>query len=127
MPHIIIEYSQDSVSLNTAKKLVNTAFEAVNLTGLFKKDNIKARLHPVEIYQLGLPNSGFMHVMCRIHPGKTPEQKMQLTQTILSHLESVLKPELKPELKSEIKAESGLVITVEVIEMDRTKYAKVVL
>jgi 5-carboxymethyl-2-hydroxymuconate isomerase len=119
MPHIILEYSQDSVSLNTAKKLVHTAFEAVKLTGLFKTENIKARLHPVEIYQLGLPDSGFMHVMCRIHPGKTPEQKMQLTQTILSHLEAVLRPE--------IKAKRGLVITVEVIEMDRTKYAKVVL
>jgi len=119
MPHIIIEYSQDSVLPETAKKLVSSVFEAVKLTGLFKTENIKVRLHPVEIYQLGLPDSGFMHVMCRIHPGKNPEQKIQLTQTILSHLESVLKPELK--------AESGLVITVEVVEMDRTKYAKVVL
>ena len=119
MPHIILEYSQDSFASNTAKTLVSNIFETVKLTGLFKTENIKVRLHPVEIYQLGLPKSGFMHVMCRIHPGKTTEQKRQLTQTILSDLESVLKPE--------IKSQSGFVITVEVVEMDRTKYAKVVL
>lgn len=119
MPHIILEHSQDSFTSSTAKTLAKGVFETVKLTGLFKTENIKVRLHPVEIYQLELPNSGFMHVMCRIHPGKTNEQKRLLTQSILTHLESVLKPD--------IKSQSEFVITVEVLEMDRTKYAKVVL
>ena len=113
MPHIIIEYSQDSFSLSTPKKLVEGAFEAVKATGLFKADNIKVRAHPVMDYRLGLPNSGFIHVMCRIHSGKTDVQKLLLSQSVLVSLQSGLS--------------EAVVITVEVVEMDEMSYSKKVI
>ena len=119
MPHIIVEYTPDSMAENSEKALLNATFEAVKSTGLFKTQNIKVRLHPIEFYQLGLENSGFIHVMCRIHPGKSADQKQQLTQQILSAL--------NVSVQTVMKEKMGLVMTVEVEEMDRTKYAKVVL
>lgn len=110
MPHIIIEYSQESFSSTTPKKWVDEAFEAVKATGLFKADNIKVRAHPVVDYRLGLPDSGFMHVMCRIHSGKTDVQKLLLSQSLLVSLQNGLS--------------DAVVITVEVIEMDEMSYSK---
>jgi 5-carboxymethyl-2-hydroxymuconate isomerase len=113
MPHIIIEYSQDSLASTTLKSWVDGAFETVKATGLFKSDNIKVRAHPVMDYRLGLPDSGFIHVMCRIHAGKTDVQKLLLSQSLLVSLQNGLS--------------EAVVITVEVIEMDEMSYSKKVL
>ena len=113
MPHIIIEYSQNSLQSVDEKGLLESAFEAVKSAGLFTLDNIKVRLHKVEHYQLGLPESEFIHVMCRIHVGKTSEQKLQLTQTILQAIQ--------------VLVQAPCVMTAEVVEMNRDSYAKVVL
>lgn len=113
MPHIIIEYSQDRFSSTTPKKWVVDAFEAVAATGLFKVDNIKVRAHPVIEYRLGLSNAGFIHVMCRIHSGKTDVQKLLLSQSLLVSLQNGLN--------------ERVVITVEVVEMDEMSYSKKVL
>lgn len=114
MPHIIIEYSLASPDSNldstSAQTLVDTAFNAVLQTHTFTPANIKVRLHPVQFYRLGLKDVGFIHVMCRIHAGKTLEQKQQLTQSLLQAL-------------SKIETQKR-VITVEVIEMVRDSYAK---
>lgn len=113
MPHIIIEYSQDSLPSTSLKGFVEGAFEAVKATGLFNADNIKVRAHPVMDYRLGLPDSGFIHVMCRIHSGKTDVQKLLLSQSLLVSLQNGLS--------------KAVVITVEVIEMDEMSYSKKVL
>jgi len=110
MPHIVIEYSQNSLQFSDEKRMLKSAFEAVKLAGLFTLDNIKVRLHPVEQYQLALPDYGFIHVMCRMHIGKTSAQKQQLTQHILDAIS--------------LLAEKKTVITVEVVEMARDSYAK---
>jgi 5-carboxymethyl-2-hydroxymuconate isomerase len=113
MPHIIIEYSQDCLASTTVKGRVDGAFETVKATGLFNSDNIKVRAHPVMDYRLGLPDSGFIHVMCRIHAGKTDVQKLLLSQSLLVSLQNGLS--------------ESIVITVEVIEMDEMSYSKKVL
>jgi len=113
MPHIMIEFSQDKLEALQPQVLVEKAFETVKLTGLFTSENIKVRLHPVEFYQLGLKDSGFVHIICRIHAGKTELQKSKLTQDLLKAISESLN--------------GGWVITVEVIEMDRNSYAKQVL
>lgn len=113
MPHIIVEYSQDTVPSTMLKRWVDGAFETVKATGLFKTDNIKVRAHPVMDYRLGLPDSGFIHVMCRIHSGKTDVQKLLLSQSLLVSLQNGLS--------------KAVVITVEVVEMDEMSYSKKVL
>lgn len=113
MPHIIIEYSQDRFSSTTPKNWVADAFESVVATGLFKTNNIKVRAHPVIEYRLGLHNAGFIHVICRIHAGKTDVQKLLLSQSLLVSLQNGLS--------------EPVVITVEVVEMDEMSYSKQVL
>ncbi|WP_028486480.1 5-carboxymethyl-2-hydroxymuconate Delta-isomerase [Thiomicrorhabdus chilensis] len=113
MPHIIIEYSQESLSRKLVKFLLSEAFYAVKSTRLFDEQNIKVRAHPVEHYQLGESDSGFMHIICRIHTGKTQDEKQLLTQTLLKSVKGVMM--------------SSMVITVEVVEMDDSSYAKTVL
>lgn len=110
MPHIIIEYSQESVPLTALKPWVGNAFDAVKSTGLFKTENIKVRVHPVMEYRLGVQNVGFVHVMCRIHVGKTEVQKLLLSQSLLIALQHGIS--------------RSMVITVEVIEMDEMSYSK---
>ncbi|WP_019556580.1 5-carboxymethyl-2-hydroxymuconate Delta-isomerase [Thiomicrorhabdus arctica] len=110
MPHIIIEYSQDTVPATTLKNWVDGAFETVKATGLFETENIKVRAHPVMDYRLGLPDTGFVHAMCRIHIGKTDVQKLLLSQSLLVALQ--------------IGLSEAVVVTVEVIEMDGMSYAK---
>ncbi|MDG6773079.1 hypothetical protein QCB45_01960 [Thiomicrorhabdus sp. ZW0627] len=110
MPHIILEYSQDTIPDNVVKTMVSSAYDAVKSTGLFDEANLKVRAHPVTHYQLGLLDCGFIHVMCRIHSGKTDEQKRLLTQTVLKNLEGLFK--------------GSVVITVEVVDMDKSTYAK---
>ncbi len=110
MPHIIFEYSQNTFANKEQSELLDCAFEAVESTGLFNADNIKVRLHPVENYRLGLKEHGFMHVICRIHQGRSVQHRVELSQAMLTALSKLMS--------------SKLVITVEVVEMERASYAK---
>ena len=113
MPHIIIEHSQSAIALPERQGLVDELYQVVESAGLFKSENIKVRLHPLEYFKLGLPDSEFIHVMCRIHVGKTDEQKQWLTQAVLNAISE--------------RIEGRCVITVEVVEMARGSYAKMIL
>lgn len=112
MPHIIIEYSQSSIPEKDLVGFMSEAYDAVKSTELFEEENIKLRLHPVEHFQLGLPDFGFIHAMCRIHIGKTEAEKKHLTKALLSALKRSVK--------------GRVVITVEVMDMDRLCYAKTI-
>lgn len=113
MPHIIIEYSQDNVSENEINAMISKVFDVVKSTMLFDEENIKVRSHPVQHYKLGLTDSGFIHIQCRIHAGKTTLQKQRLTQSIVDGLKGLFS--------------QSVVITAEVADMDKTTYAKAVL
>lgn len=110
MPHIIIEYSDDTISPEGTQLMLDKVFEAVEETGLFQPLNIKVRAIPVSYYRLGSAAKGFIHIQCRIHVGRAAEQKKYLTETIVSALQTTF---------SEIA-----VITAEVTDMDRGSYSK---
>ncbi|WP_029407476.1 5-carboxymethyl-2-hydroxymuconate Delta-isomerase [Thiomicrorhabdus sp. Milos-T2] len=143
MPHIVIEYSKDSfefkdlpsthnkmgqsqrLPLNTPLSmplsmplsipgLVDSVFEAVANTNIVKSENIKVRTYAAEFYKLGLNNTGFIHVVCKTHSGKTENEKKGLSQTIVNALERMVKS----------TAKHSMVITVEVVEMDTPSYSK---
>lgn len=140
MPHIVIEYSQDSFeskdipyankalsrpqdipSVNKLEGLsqgipglVNSVFDAVVNTNIVKPENIKVRTYAAEFYKLGLMNTGFIHAVCKTHTGKSDLEKQALSQAILKSLEQFVQS----------TAENSIVITVEVVEMDRSSYSK---
>ena len=79
MPHIIIEYSSDCICSDIAASMVDAAYVSVQETELFATKNIKVRAIPVDIYRLGSAQTGYVHVQCRIHSGRTAEQSRRLS------------------------------------------------
>lgn len=109
MPHCIIEHS---ASLD-AKFLLPLVFSSVKNSLLFAPDgsDIKVRAMAYQHYLTGQSQADFIHVVLRILSGRTTEQKQQLSALVLETL-----GELKLVCCS---------ITVEVVDIDRSSYAKV--
>jgi len=110
MPHIIIEYSAESHSKSFHETIMTSAFDTVVDSGLFDEANIKIRLIPIEHYLLAAGKRGFYHIQCRIHRGRTDKQKLNLSKAMVDSLSK---------LTSHVS-----VITCEMVEMDRSSYAK---
>lgn len=110
MPHIIIEYAQDACPEQQLPALLQALHQDVINSGLFERDNIKTRLIPVQHYQLSDACQAYVAIQCRIHGGRSVEQKQQLSQSLAqTALQFVPR---------------NTVITAEVVEMDRNSYTK---
>ena len=110
MPHLVIEYPQDRLEVVQVEGLLDAVNDAAVATELFKVSHIRVRAIPQAHYRAGGRKEPFIHVQCRIHAGRTEEQKKQLSEAVLGAIR-----------------EQGLavkVITVEVLEMDGASYAK---
>jgi 5-carboxymethyl-2-hydroxymuconate isomerase len=110
MPHIIVEYARGACPELQLPSMLDAVHQAVADSGLFATDNIKTRLLNVDAYRLAVQYQYFIAVQCRIHPGRSSEQKQALSQSILKAIQ--------------LYVYANTVITVEVIEMDRNSYAK---
>ncbi len=110
MPHIIVEYTADSLDQSSPGELMQAVYTAVVESQLFKESNIKLRAIPVEHYRLGSSGQGFIHVQCRIHQGRDDAQKQRLSQLIVASLS--------------VQPLPVSVITCEITELHRASYAK---
>jgi len=110
MPHLIIEYPQDCVTDVQIESLLDTLHRAALQSGLFDESHIRLRAVPLNHYRSGGKHKSFIHVQCRIHAGRTDDQKRLLSEAILAAIRE--------------QALAVAVITVEVVEMDRASYAK---
>ena len=115
MPHCIIEHSS-SIDSNT---LIPLVFNASMESSLFEKDgsDIKVRVVPFTHYQTGVLQSAttqadFIHVTMRILSGRNTKQKLMLSKLVLESLSTL-------SLK-------GCSTSVEVVDIDRASYSKVV-
>lgn len=86
MPHIIIESTIENPQLDVSVSLLDVIYKAVNDTGLFDVDNIKARIVPISSYKLSTGMTGFIHIQCRIHAGRSGNEKKLLTTGIMNAL-----------------------------------------
>lgn len=111
MPHCIIEYSKD-IEIEPAR-LMSVVFKSTLKSTLFKEHHIKTRTLAFENYQKGACKENFIHVCAKILMGRTLQQRSMLSQSILDGLVSL-------DLQS-------VTITVEVIEMEKASYAKIVM
>jgi 5-carboxymethyl-2-hydroxymuconate isomerase len=116
MPHCVIEHSS---SLDS-KALMPLVFNASLASSLFEKDgcDIKVRAVAFTQYQTGKVHSNiaqidFIHVTLKILSGRNTKQKKMLSHLVLSNLETLA-----------LKACS---ISVEVVDIDRATYAKLVI
>ena len=110
MPHCIIEHS---VSLDS-NILMPLVFSAALSSGLFDADgrDIKVRALPYHSYLTGPIKSDFVHIILKILSGRSEEQKQMLSQIVLAKINTLM-------LKN-------CSLTIEVVDMDRTSYAKCV-
>ena len=115
MPHCIIEHSAKIDS----NALIPLVFNASLESSLFEQDgsDIKVRVLPFTHYQTGSLQSAssqadFIHVSLRILSGRNTEQKLMLSRLVLESLATL-------NLK-------GCSTSVEVVDIDRASYSKII-
>jgi 5-carboxymethyl-2-hydroxymuconate isomerase len=111
MPHCIVEYSEEFEG--SVPQLMDAAFHGALESELFEEQDIKTRAIAYRNYRIGRQRARFVHVTARILSGRDQEQKGRLANAILSKLEQC--------------GLSSVSLTVEVCEIERETYAKIVL
>lgn len=110
MPHCIIEYTDNAdIDIN---KLIDVAFESVNQSGLFDRSAIKARAIRYENYKSGQDRDDYIHITIKILSGRNAEQK--------KHLSDVVLEKVGPHIG---RTKS---LTVDIVDMDRESYGKLI-
>lgn len=109
MPHCLIEYSQN-LNQQSVQNLLEAVFDGIEQSGLFERSHIRVRAMAFADFLLARPNEAFVHVTIRLHQGRSPEQRKQLSSKVLQAL-----------LKLGFNNTS---ITVETVEMDTASYSK---
>ena len=110
MPHALIEHS-DLQTLNlTSADLLEAVFSAMQASGLFSDDDIKVRRRTAEGERNGTDGFSVIHIQLRIMPGRTTEQKQALSRGVL---DAVL----------DLPHQAGST-SVEVVDIDKSSYAK---
>ncbi|OBT08317.1 5-carboxymethyl-2-hydroxymuconate isomerase [Shewanella sp. UCD-FRSSP16_17] len=110
MPHCIVEHS---AKLN-GQALVDLVHQGALTSELFQAQgsDIKVRAIPYSEFKTGNVDISFVHVTMRILSGRNDKQKTMLTQRVLNQLQTL------------IKADCSL--SVEVVDIERETYSKVV-
>lgn len=111
MPHCVIEHSAEI----DGKPLVSLVYKGALESNLFESEgsDIKVRAQPYSNYQTGKVDINFVHVTLRILSGRNIDQKSTLTQLVLEQLKTL--------------EMSDCSISVEVTDIDRASYAKVIM
>ncbi len=110
MPHILIEYTVDSINNQQLTDVMGKVYQSIVESQLFDETNIKLRAIAIEHYRLGSAGKGFIHVQCRIHQGRTAQQKQLISRLVVECLQGM--------------PLALQVITCEIVEMDRKSYSK---
>ena len=110
MPHLIIEYSEQQAGPEQVEQMLDAVHRAANQTGLFEENHIRVRAVAYPHSLLGGTSGHFLHTQCRIHVGRSDEQKRDLSEVVLRALRGL--------------GWAAQSITVEVVDMDRATYAK---
>ena len=110
MPHCVIEHS-DNIN---GKILIEAVHSGALASELFEPtgSDIKVRATSFSQYKTGVVDLNFVHVTLKISSGRTSEQKAMLSNTVLSNLRSL--------------SLTNCSISVEVQDIDRASYAKVI-
>lgn len=83
MPHVIIEYADILEAQITRKNLINAIHQTVENSGLFNAGDIRSRTQSFDKFRLGVPQHSFLHITIKLLAGRTDEQKLKLTQSVI--------------------------------------------
>ncbi len=110
MPHVILEFTEDSASPDQISPLLDSVHQAVIDSGLFRPSHIKSRAVPVAHYRTGTNQRPFIHVQLRIKPGRSPSQKQALTAAVVGAIRD--------------QKLAACIITAEVVDLEADSYSK---
>lgn len=110
MPHCIIEHSTSLCG----DKIVPLVYAGALNSLLFEADgsDIKVRAVSYDSYQTGDQKADFIHVVVKILSGRSAEKKRRLSEQVLEQLEKLEVAECS--------------VTVEIVDIERESYLKVV-
>ena len=112
MPHIIVEYAEQIASDSEVNAILQAVHHAIGDSGLFKASQVRTRAYPFKNFTNAGGSDPYIHIQARIKSGRDTDNKKQLGEVILSGLKPL-----------NIAAS---VVTVEIIDMDRDSYGKLV-
>lgn len=112
MPHIIVEYAEQITDGIQIDSILQVVHQSIADSGLFKANQIKSRAYPFRTFTNAGGSEPYIHIQARIKSGRDAGNKKQLGEVVLTGLSSLSIP--------------ASVITIEVIDMDRDSYGKLV-
>ena len=110
MPHIVIEHSTDGHGIIDITALMHALHETAAATGVMQAADIKVRAIGAADYLVAGRRDGFCHVTVSMLEGRTPEQKVALSEALRATMAGLL-----PETKS---------LSVDIRDMDAVAYKK---
>lgn len=113
MPHCIVEYSEGLERRIEPARLIAAVYQGALKSGLFEDHDIKTRAMVFNQYQTGAEKSEFIHVVLKLLSGRIVEQRNMLSGLVLEELASL--------------GLTSVSLTVEVCELEKGSYAKMVL
>jgi 5-carboxymethyl-2-hydroxymuconate isomerase len=119
MPHLVLEYSNDLVEPIDHPALLAALHAALDRLGIFKPEDIKSRVVAHERYRIGAGEPGqlFFHLTVSIMKGRDLAIRKQIGAELLEVLRRGVGQNWEARRSD---------LTVEVREMERESYAKVV-
>jgi 5-carboxymethyl-2-hydroxymuconate isomerase len=110
MPHIVIEHSSDGHGIVDITALMHALHETAAATGVMQAADIKVRAMAYAGYLVAGKHNGFCHVTVSMLEGRTPAQKVTLSEALRATMAGLL-----PDTKS---------LSVDIRDMDATAYKK---
>lgn len=110
MPHIVIEHSTDGHADFDAATLMRALHEAAAGTGVVQAADLKIRTIAYADYLVAGQRDGFCHVSLYLLEGRTPEQKVLLSEALRAAMVTLL-----PQTKS---------LSIDIRDMDAVAYKK---
>jgi len=112
MPHIIVEYPEESLDHDKIQQMLQAIHRSTTNSGLFDENFIKTRAYPFNDFTNGGGDTPYIHIQVRILSGRSADNKKSLSEAILA--------DLKP------LGIRDSIITVEIVDMDRDSYGKLI-
>ena len=86
MPHFIIDCSENILKSHSEDEIIKQVHTSAISTKLFNKNDVKVRVNIFRKYSTGDKKEDFIHVFANIMEGRSIEQKLNLSKTIVKDL-----------------------------------------
>ena len=86
MPHFVLDCSSNIIQQKSPEEIMQKVYYTAESTGLFAPGDIKVRINPFELYNIGNTKDDFIHIFANIMEGRTVDQKSNLSRKIITEL-----------------------------------------